>query len=93
MPAERMARASQVERRARALYVELARVTNGRPMQYRMVQPLVKAVGLNEAVAEAAIAYAVEQGWLITEVAEDEPPHSVCLTDAGRRVVTPTTRS
>jgi hypothetical protein len=53
-------------------------------MQYRMVQPIVKAVGLNEPAAEAAIAYAVDQGWLITEVADDEPPATIALTDAGR---------
>ena len=81
-----MPKSTPVDRHARALCVELARVTGGRPMQYRMVQPIVKAVGLNEAAAEAAIAYAVEQGWLITEVADDEPPHSICITDAGRRL-------
>jgi hypothetical protein len=88
-----VAKASQVETRARALCVELARVTGYWPMQYRMVRPIVKAVGLDDGAADAAIAYAVEKGWLITDVAEDEPPHSICLTDAGRRIVTPTTRS
>jgi hypothetical protein len=82
-----VARASQVEKHARALCAELARVTGGRPMQYRMVRPIVITADLNDAAAEAAIAYAVEKGWLITVVADDEPPHSICLTDAGRKLV------
>jgi hypothetical protein len=30
------------------------------------------------------VAYAVEKEWLITDVADDEPPHSIYLTDEGR---------
>jgi hypothetical protein len=30
------------------------------------------------------VAYAVEKGWLITDVADDEPPHSIYLTAEGR---------
>jgi len=52
-----------------------------------MVRPIVITADLNDAAAEAAIAYAVEKGWLITVVADDEPPHSICLTDAGRKLV------
>jgi hypothetical protein len=47
-----------------SLCVELARVTGNRPMQYRMVRPIVIAAGLDDAAADAAIAYAVEKGWL-----------------------------
>ena len=61
-----------------------ARSTGNRPMQYRMVRPIVIAAGLNEASADAEIAYPVEQGWRVTDVAEEGPPHSICLTDAGR---------
>jgi hypothetical protein len=66
---------------ARALCVELARVTDGRPLQWRMVRLIGPAVGQDEATVDAAIAYAVERDWLI---AAGNPPHSICLTDAGR---------
>src|SRR5882762_1046866 len=76
-----MARTSQAFRRARALCVELERVTGGRPVQYRMVAPIAQSIGFDTAAAEAAVALAMEQRWLI---GKGEPPHSVCLTDAGR---------
>jgi hypothetical protein len=41
------------------------------------------AVGQDEATADLAIAYVVERDWLI---AAGNPPHSICLTDDGRRV-------
>ena len=75
------------ERRARAVCVELARATGNRPMQYRMVRPIVMAAGLDDAAADAAIAYAVDKGWLVTDIAEEGPPLGICLTDAGRRLV------
>jgi hypothetical protein len=83
-------RVSKAERQARALCVELARVTGNRPMQYRMVQPIVIAAGLDDAAADAAIAYAVEKGWLTTDVSEDESgaPPSICLTNDGWKLVT-----
>jgi hypothetical protein len=51
-----------------------------------MVRPIVIAAGLDDAAADAAIAYAVEKGWLATDVAKDDPgpAHSICLTDDGR---------
>src|SRR5450631_2863547 len=66
---------------ARALCVELARVTDGRPLKWRMVRLIGPAVGQDEATVDAAIAYAVERDWLI---AAGNPPHSICLTDVGR---------
>jgi hypothetical protein len=45
-----------------------------------MVRLIVPAVGQDEAAVDAAIAYAVEQDWLI---AAGNPAHSICLTDAG----------
>ena len=75
-----MATASQAFRRARALCIELARVTENRPLQYRMVAPIAQSIGLDAAAADAAVALAIEQRWLIRT---GEPPHSVCLTDAG----------
>src|SRR5260370_31429843 len=65
---------------ARALCVELARVTDGRPMQWRMVRLIGPAVGQDEASFDAAIAYAVRRGWLI---AAGHPPHKLCLPAAG----------
>jgi hypothetical protein len=50
-------------------------------MQYRMAQTIAKAVGQDEAAADATIAYAIERDWLI---GGGNPPHSTCLTDAGR---------
>jgi hypothetical protein len=50
-------------------------------MQWRMVRLLARSVALDYETADAAIAYAIQKGWLI---GEGEPPHSVCLTDDGR---------
>ena len=78
-----MVGASQAFRRARALCLELERVTGGRPVQYRMVAPIAQSIGFDAAAAEAAVALAIEQGWLI---GTGKPPHSVCLTDEGRNL-------
>jgi hypothetical protein len=66
---------------ARALCVELARATGGKPLQWRMVRLIGPALGQDEAAVDAAIAHAVEQGWLLPA---GSPAHSICLTDAGR---------
>jgi hypothetical protein len=66
---------------ARALCVELARVTANRPLQWRMVRMIGPALGQDEAAVDAAIAYAVEHGWLL---AAGNPAHSICLSDARR---------
>ena len=66
---------------ARALCVELARVTANRPLQWRMVRMIGPAIGQDEAVVDAAIAYAVEHGWLL---AAGNPAHSICLSNEGR---------
>jgi hypothetical protein len=76
-----MPKSTAAERRAWALCAALVRVTDSRPMQYRIAQIIAQAVGRDEATAEVAIVYAVEKEWLI---AEGNPPHSVCLTDEGR---------
>ena len=75
---------SQVERRARALCVELARATRGRPMHWCTVDSIMAAAGVADAAADDAIAYAVERDWLL---AEGRPPHSICLTEGGRVMV------
>ena len=77
-----MPKSTAVDRRARALCVELARVTAGRPLQWRMARLIATAAGLDDAVAYTAIAYAIRKGWLIYE---GDPPH-ICLTDQGRAI-------
>jgi hypothetical protein len=51
----------------------------GRPMHWRSIVPVADRAGVDDPTA--AIAAAVEQGWL-----EVEGGHSVYLTDAGRRL-------
>ena len=65
---------------ARALCVELAGATGGKPLQWRMVRLIGPALGQDEAAVDAAIAQAVEQGWLL---AAGNPAHSICLTAGG----------
>ena len=77
-----MPKSTAVDRRARALCVELARVTAGRPLQWRMARLIVTAAGLDDAAAYTAIAHAIRKGWLIYE---GDPPH-ICLTDQGRAI-------
>jgi hypothetical protein len=76
-----MANQSKVEKRARALCVELAHVTGNRPTQYQMARLIARLAATDYATADTAIAYAVARGWLLTE---GEPPHSLGLTDEGR---------
>jgi hypothetical protein len=78
-----MAGASQAFRRARALCVELARVTGARPLQCRMVALIAQSIGLDAAAADAAVALAIEQKWLVRS---GELPNSVRLTDEGRHL-------
>jgi hypothetical protein len=66
---------------ARALCRKLALMTDGKPSQWRMVRLIGPAVGQDEAAVDAAIAYAVEHGWLL---AVGNPAHSICLSNAGR---------
>jgi len=77
-----MPKSTAVDRRARALCVELARVTAGRPLQWRMARLIATAAGLDDAAAYTAIAYAIRKGWLICE---GDLPH-ICLTDQGRAI-------
>ena len=74
-------RPTLVEKRARALCVKLARVTDDTPMEYRMVRLMARVLALNHETADAAIGNAIQKGWLI---GKGEPPHSICLTDEGR---------
>src|SRR5258708_34756626 len=72
---------------ARALAVRfcatLAEDTAGRPMQYRMIAPIMARARIrDERDQHAAIIYAVEQEWL-----EVEGGHSAMLTESGRQLV------
>jgi hypothetical protein len=68
-----------------ALAVQLVRTvynaTDGRPMHW------VSLEGLDVPETADAVHYALARGWLMVQ-----GEHSVCLTEAGRRIVTPTTR-
>jgi hypothetical protein len=73
---------SETESLAVQLVRTLYDATDGRPMQWRSLE------GLDAPEAAEAVRYAVTKGWMMVQGG-----HSVCLTDAGRRIVTPTTRS
>jgi hypothetical protein len=66
---------SDTEALALQLICALYDVTDGKPQEWRMLEKL------DEMTAEA-IVFAVEQGWVTAEAG-----HSICLTDAGRRLV------
>jgi hypothetical protein len=53
-------------------------------MQWRRVRLTARSVAFDYETADAAINYAIQKGWLI---GEGEPPHSVCLTEAGRSLI------
>jgi hypothetical protein len=59
-----VARASKVERQARALCGELARVTGGRPVQWRMLHEIEERLGFDEKATAAALLAALERGWI-----------------------------
>ena len=69
--------------RTRAVCVELGRVTGARSMQYRMVALIAQSIGLDAAAADAAVALAIEQKWLVRS---GERPHTIRLTDEGRHL-------
>jgi hypothetical protein len=75
-----MPRRTPVDRRARALVLELARVTEGRPQQWCSLTEVADRSGAD---AEA-VYYAVQQHWVDVVPALD--PHSICLTDEGRQI-------
>jgi hypothetical protein len=71
-----------LDKRTRALCVELARVTGNRRLEYCLLEPIAKSLGLSEGEVEAAAIDAVGRGWLL--LAREDGSRSVCLTDAGR---------
>jgi hypothetical protein len=67
------------DRAALAVHAAVERQSRGRPVQWVMVCDIASSLGLDDDVLEAAVARAIEKGWLI---GEGEPPHSVCLAPA-----------
>jgi hypothetical protein len=67
--------ASETESLAVQLVRALYDATDGRPMQWRMLEEL-------DGATTDAIEFAAARGWVIVEA-----PHSICLTDAGRRLM------
>lgn len=67
---------SEVEKLARHIVNSLYVTTGGRPQQWRSL------AGISEtAETKAAVQLAVDRGWMLIEGG-----HSVCLTEAGRRL-------
>jgi hypothetical protein len=52
-------------------------------MQCRLVAPIAQSIGLDAAAADAAVALAIEQKWLVRS---GERPHTIRLTDEGRHL-------
>jgi len=62
---------------ARILREDVVAITRGRPMRWVMVHELgLRHADAGEAAVNAAIALAIDKGWMVGEGA---PPHSVCL--------------
>jgi hypothetical protein len=66
---------SEIESLALYLVCALYDITDGKPREWRMLEEL-------DGMAAEAIVFAVAQGWVIGEAG-----HSICLTDAGRRLL------
>jgi hypothetical protein len=87
-----MPKRTAVDRQARALCGELARVTGGRPVQWRMLHEIEERLGFDEKATAAALLAAVERGWIqIDQLAEkrEAPPHGICLTNKGLSATRP----
>ena len=67
--------------RARRFCSVLGDLTDRRPQRWRMILSVAKQLGVSWDEAEAAAAEAETLGWLTME-----GRHSVCLTEAGRRL-------
>jgi hypothetical protein len=70
---------SAIEKTAVRIMRKLYEATGGQPQRWESLGNL----GAVKSDA-AGIAYAIKKGWLI---GVGEPPHSVCLTEAGRSLV------
>lgn len=69
---------------ARKLRAEAYRITDGALMRWVMVHELgLRHPNSSQATLDTAISVAIHKGWM---TGEGTPVHSVCLTDAGRRL-------
>lgn len=74
-------------RLARLLRDDVAAITRGVPLRWVMVHELgLRHADAGEAAVDAAIARAIDKGWM---TGGGTPPHSVCLTDEGRKLALP----
>ncbi len=72
------------EKIARELRDEIYVITRGVPMRWVSVHDLgLRHPDLSEDEIDEALAEAIAKGWML---GEGRPPHSVCLTETGRRV-------
>jgi hypothetical protein len=72
---------NRIEMLALHLMRAVYNATDGQPMRWRSLK------GLDLPESAEAVRFAVARGWMLVQ-----GEHSVCLTDVGRRIVTPTTR-
>jgi len=73
---------------ARTLRDDVRAITGGVPMRWLSLHELgLRHPEAKPEAIEAAVALAIDSGWMIGE--GGDPPHSVCLTDAGRRAGNP----
>jgi hypothetical protein len=83
-------RRAGAEALARRLVAEIYRATDGRPVQWRMLQETIEQrLGFDQPSSTAALLAAAAHGWIrVDPLAErgEAPPHSISLTDEGRRL-------
>lgn len=76
---------TRAETMALRIVFDLQNYTSNAPQRWAGLETIARRLMLTDPKAtEAALALAVEKDWLIVEGG-----HSICLTDAGRRLVKP----
>jgi hypothetical protein len=81
-----MPRATTTEQLARRLIAELGAVAGDRPMQWVMLDDVMRVLGATWEEAEQAADFAAAQGWV------EHRMHSVLLREPGRKVLNGTRR-
>ena len=81
MPRTRVESAITAKTNARAFTKALGALTERRPNQWRMIASVAQRLVVEWPAAEKAALQAEAKGWLIVEAG-----HSVCLTEAGRKL-------
>ena len=73
---------TNVEGLARQIVRDIRTCTNNRPQQWVSLPTIAERLALtDDAAIKAALQHAIHKGWMIVEGG-----HSLCLTDAGRRM-------